>query len=63
MSRLHVNCGYSPAPHHLHTQEILKEMKKSDEYKYRVFMCRAPELAIYREIMKEKMRYDDTEIY
>mgnify|MGYP001703015372 CR=1 FL=1 len=23
-------------------------------------MCRAPELSIYREIMKEKMRYDDT---
>ena len=38
MSRLHVNCGYSPAPHHLHTQEILKEMKKSDEYKYRVLI-------------------------
>lgn len=26
-------------------------------------LCRAPELAIYREIMKEKMRYDDTAIY
>ena len=26
-------------------------------------MCRAPELAIYREIMKGKMRYDVTAIY
>lgn len=38
MSRLHVNCGYSPAPHHLHTLGNTQRNEKSDEYKYRVLI-------------------------